>query len=216
MTSSTVLRSRFAARNCLPENQALKACSAQKCHGQLVVGIPNAHEFREEVRDRGAAAALMCTKHQPIWKGLAELKYQLPGHEVRALATRSIEYLDSAATYCWLPSAMSLDLASLPRSDGIQYRAGVHQVHASLLHVLVLELGRVAGRGNDAVADQLLDRCRAVLALVPRMMSHWQRLSASERQPLQYQALQRGQVELSRVLAEGRPSCCRTMSKYHS
>ena len=42
-----------------------------------------------------------------------------------------MEYLDSAATYCGVPLALSLDLASTIRDDGIQYRAGIHQVRAA-------------------------------------------------------------------------------------
>ena len=38
------------------------------------------------------------------------------------------EYLDSAASYNTVPMAMSLDLASKDRPDGIQYRVGLHQV----------------------------------------------------------------------------------------
>ena len=47
--------------------------------------------------------------------------------QIKAKATRNIDYLDSSATYCNIPLALSLDLSSDVRDDGIQYRAGLHQ-----------------------------------------------------------------------------------------
>ena len=53
--------------------------------------------------------------------------------QIRAKATRNMDYLDSAAMYCSVPVALSLDLASDVRDDGIQYRAGFHQVSPAFL-----------------------------------------------------------------------------------
>lgn len=60
--------------------------------------------------------------------------------QVRAKATRNMDYLDSAAMYCNIPLALSLDLASDVRDDGIQYRAGLHQASRfpSLHHIFGL------------------------------------------------------------------------------
>ena len=89
------------------------------------------HNFKEEVSRHGTAGALQNSRSQPpLCRGQASVQYQLPGHELRAAATRHMEYLDSAATYCTMPLALSLDLASSARSDGIQYKAGIHQVCA--------------------------------------------------------------------------------------
>lgn len=60
------------------------------------------------------------------------LKNPLLG-QVKAKATRNMDYLDSAATYCNVPLALSLDLASDARDDGIQYRAGLYKVYKRLL-----------------------------------------------------------------------------------
>ncbi len=46
---------------------------------------------------------------------------------MRAKAVRNMQYLDSAAAYSTVPLAVSLDLCSVVRGDGIQYRAGFHQ-----------------------------------------------------------------------------------------
>lgn len=51
--------------------------------------------------------------------------------QIKAKATRNMDYLDSAATYCNIPLALSLDLSSDVRDDGIQYRAGLHQASNS-------------------------------------------------------------------------------------
>ncbi|KAK9808249.1 hypothetical protein WJX73_003474 [Symbiochloris irregularis] len=58
------------------------------------------------------------------------LQQQLPGHQLNATVSHRGSYLDSAASECYVPLAMSLDLASNDRPDGIQYRAGLHQVSA--------------------------------------------------------------------------------------
>lgn len=47
----------------------------------------------------------------------------------------SQEYLDGAAEYCLVPLTLTLDVLSDDRSDGLQYRMGLHHVrHSQLQH----------------------------------------------------------------------------------
>ena len=56
------------------------------------------------------------------------LQQQLPGHTVRAVLARDCTYVDSAVSNTVVPLAMSFDVLSKDRPDGIQYRAGLHKV----------------------------------------------------------------------------------------
>lgn len=64
--------------------------------------------------------------HQSVLEEHSQ-QMQLPQSVVHVRSCRG-SYLDSAASECYVPLAMSLDLASNDRPDGIQYRAGLHQV----------------------------------------------------------------------------------------
>lgn len=59
------------------------------------------------------------------------LRAALPGHDVTASVGSNLDYVDSAGEYARVPLAMSLDLASQDRADGLQYKVGVHQVCAT-------------------------------------------------------------------------------------
>ena len=95
-----------------------------------VLEAPNAEDLRSEFKASSAEAKGRERKagRQPAVKSQAWAKYQLPGHDLVGSAAWNQEYLDSAASYNTVPMAMSLDLASKDRPDGIQYRAGLHQV----------------------------------------------------------------------------------------
>eukprot|EP00884_Botryococcus_braunii_P003685 jgi/Botrbrau1/13317/Bobra.0315s0015.1 len=59
------------------------------------------------------------------------LQHSMPGHELVATAAVNQEYVDSAMAYCAVPLAVSVDLASKDRPDGIQYRVGLHHASAT-------------------------------------------------------------------------------------
>ena len=95
-----------------------------------VLEAPNAHDLRDDIKHqvgRGIKRS-HAGKSKPAFKSQAWAKYQLPGHDVVGSTAWNQEYLDSAANYSTVPMAMSLDLASKDRPDGIQYRVGLHQV----------------------------------------------------------------------------------------
>lgn len=102
------------------------------CTLNALFEIPNLHEFREAAAADGMVAVL--DSGHPLCKGWAAAKWQLPKHELQAAVSRNLDHLDSAAAYCHLPLALSLDLCSQPREDGIQYRAGLHRVRQIVLH----------------------------------------------------------------------------------
>ena len=58
----------------------------------------------------------------------ATLRCALPGHDLTATAGYNLQYVDSAGDVSHVPLAVSLDLASHDRQDGLQYRVGLHQV----------------------------------------------------------------------------------------
>lgn len=62
-----------------------------------------------------------CTAH-------ATLRCALPGHDLSATAGYNLSYLDSTGDAAHVPLAVSLDLSSHDRQDGLQYRVGLHQV----------------------------------------------------------------------------------------
>lgn len=95
-----------------------------------VLEAPNAEDLRSEFKATSSEAKGRDRKagKQPAVKSQAWAKYQLPGHDLVGSAAWNQEYVDSAASYNTVPMAMSLDLASKDRPDGIQYRAGLHQV----------------------------------------------------------------------------------------
>lgn len=95
-----------------------------------VLEAPNAEDLRSEFKATSSEAKGRDRKagKQPAVKSQAWAKYQLPGHDLVGSAAWNQEHVDSAACYNTVPMAMSLDLASKDRPDGIQYRAGLHQV----------------------------------------------------------------------------------------
>lgn len=60
--------------------------------------------------------------------GHASLRCVLPGHDLTATAGYNLQYVDSTGDVSHVPLAVSLDLASHDRQDGLQYRVGLHQV----------------------------------------------------------------------------------------
>lgn len=60
----------------------------------------------------------------------AALRCAMPGHDLTATAGYNLQYVDSAGDVSHVPLAVSLDLASHDRADGLQYRVGLHQVGA--------------------------------------------------------------------------------------
>lgn len=58
----------------------------------------------------------------------ATLRCTLPGHDLTATAGYNLPYLDSGGDASHVPLAVSLDLSSHDRADGLQYRVGLHQV----------------------------------------------------------------------------------------
>lgn len=62
----------------------------------------------------------------------AALRSTLPGHDLTACLGHNLDYVDSSGEYARVPLATSVDLSSHDRSDGLQYRVGLHQVSAPL------------------------------------------------------------------------------------
>ena len=95
-----------------------------------VLEAPNAQDLRSEFQATSSGATEKGHKagRRPAVKSQAWAKYQLPGHDLVGSSAWNQEHLDSAASYNTVPMAMSLDLASKDRPDGIQYRVGLHQV----------------------------------------------------------------------------------------
>ena len=95
-----------------------------------VLEAPNAQDLRSEFQATSSKATGKGRKagRRPAVKSQAWARYQLPGHDLVGSSAWNQEYLDSAASYNTVPMAMSLDLASKDRPDGIQYRVGLHQV----------------------------------------------------------------------------------------
>jgi hypothetical protein len=60
------------------------------------------------------------------------LRLALPGHDLSATVGRNMDYVESSGDYARVPLAVSLDLSSLDRPDGLQYRLGLYQVTAPL------------------------------------------------------------------------------------
>lgn len=97
-----------------------------------VLEAPNAHDLCDTIKNKAAKGTKKrhAGRSKPALKSQAWAKYQLPGHDLIGSTAWNQEYLDSAANYSTVPMALSLDLASKDRPDGIQYRVGLHQVSA--------------------------------------------------------------------------------------
>ncbi|KAK9806896.1 hypothetical protein WJX72_006721 [[Myrmecia] bisecta] len=108
-----------------------------------VVEVPNVHNAWHRLRgrdphstsDQATTSAPGDTadssSQPPLTKGRVWAKHDTTHHELMASAAWGQEYLDSAASYCPVPLTLSMDVASKARADGMQYRAGVHQVYAA-------------------------------------------------------------------------------------
>jgi hypothetical protein len=59
----------------------------------------------------------------------------------------SQDYVDGKGLYTTVPLTLAVDLASLVRSDGLQYRVGLHHVAAREVHS---PSGHGAAAGSDA------------------------------------------------------------------
>ncbi|KAL3142995.1 hypothetical protein ABBQ38_003276 [Trebouxia sp. C0009 RCD-2024] len=121
-----------------------------------VLEAPNAEDLRSEFKATSSEAKGRDRKagKQPAVKSQAWAKYQLPGHDLVGSAAWNQEYVDSAASYNTVPMAMSLDLASKDRPDGIQYRAGLHQVSAAEVEGLQTGIPGEAGQRSTVSAGQ--------------------------------------------------------------
>ena len=86
-----------------------------------------AQRLRPASQDQAPAAPGPETQDPPV-SARVWLHQQLPGHAVRATLARDCEYVDAAANGCTIPQTASLDVCSMGRADGIQYRAGLHKV----------------------------------------------------------------------------------------
>ncbi|KAL0051417.1 hypothetical protein WJX82_007067 [Trebouxia sp. C0006] len=97
-----------------------------------VLEAPNAHDLCDSIENKAGKGTKKrhAGRSKPALKSQAWAKYQLPGHDLVGSTAWNQEYLDSAANYSTVPMALSLDLASKDRPDGIQYRVGLHQVSA--------------------------------------------------------------------------------------
>lgn len=97
-----------------------------------VLEAPNAHDLCDSIKNKAGKGTKKrhAGRSKSALKSQAWAKYQLPGHDLVASTAWNQEYLDSAANYSTVPMALSLDLASKDRPDGIQYRVGLHQVSA--------------------------------------------------------------------------------------
>ncbi|DBA99922.1 TPA: hypothetical protein ACH3X1_013804 [Trebouxia sp. C0004] len=97
-----------------------------------VLEAPNAHDLCDSIKAKAGKGTKKrhARGSKPALKSQAWAKYQLPGHDLVGSTAWNQEYLDSAANYSTVPMALSLDLASKDRPDGIQYRVGLHQVSA--------------------------------------------------------------------------------------
>lgn len=95
-----------------------------------VLEAPNARDLRSDIKRRSRKAMRKQSTEQSksAYKSQAWLKYHLPGHDVVGTAAWNQDQVDSAASYCTVPTTVSCDLASKDRPDGIQYRVGLHQV----------------------------------------------------------------------------------------
>ena len=81
----------------------------------------------------GASAAPASRPLPPVpelgpYTAHAALRCALPGHDLTATAGYNLAYVDSAGDASHVPLAVSLDLSSHDRADGLQYRVGLHQV----------------------------------------------------------------------------------------
>ena len=95
-----------------------------------VIEAPNAKDVHCGIKQKSRRALKRGSAEQSksAYKSQAWLKYHLPGHDVVGTAAWNQDYVDSAASYCTVPTTVSCDLASKDRPDGIQYRVGLHQV----------------------------------------------------------------------------------------
>lgn len=85
-------------------------------------GSPGAAGAASRAGGAGAPQPLEpCTAH-------ATLRCAMPGHDLTATAGYNLQYLDSSGDVAHVPLAVSLDLSSHDRADGLQYRVGLHQV----------------------------------------------------------------------------------------
>ena len=111
------------------------ASSSQRLEGSTAIGTPRdiSRDSESEV-NRNSRDDI-----RKIQKGIqdelaihASLRTSLPGHDLTATLGRNLDYVDSSGEYARVPLAASVDLSSHDRSDGLQYRVGLHQVSAPL------------------------------------------------------------------------------------
>jgi len=97
-----------------------KRQSLQGINSRKGVGIADVSNNSSPVTDEECCAA-----H-------GTLRLSLPGHDLSATVGRNMDYVESSGDYARVPLAVSLDLSSLDRPDGLQYRLGLYQVTAPL------------------------------------------------------------------------------------
>jgi hypothetical protein len=113
-----------------PSSNAKAHSSCRNGTLNWVLEAPNAHDLCDSIENKAGKGTKKrhAGRSKPALKSQAWAKYQLPGHDLVGSTAWNQEYLDSAANYSTVPMALSLDLASKDRPDGIQYRVGLHQV----------------------------------------------------------------------------------------
>ncbi|KAH7622361.1 hypothetical protein NADE_004948 [Nannochloris sp. 'desiccata'] len=101
------------------------------------------------------------------------LRLSLPGHDLSATVGRNMDYVESSGDYARVPLAVSLDLSSLDRPDGLQYRLGLYQVTAPLTEAQgkssstnpsTSGIGnRISTSNTGAMGVKRVKQCRTVL-----------------------------------------------------
>jgi hypothetical protein len=121
-------RTRIQLGNKLTFNGVVEAPDALLLRDTLYPPEGQQNQQSTVVAPTTAAAALdeeCCAAH-------GTLRLSLPGHDLSATVGRNMDYVESSGDYARVPFAVSLDLSSLDRPDGLQYRMGLYQVTAPL------------------------------------------------------------------------------------
>ena len=99
-----------------------------------VIEAPDALILRNAIQhrtpDTNANGHVVSHRIEDGFAAHAMLKASLPGHDLSAVVGHNMDYVESSGDYARVPLAIALDLSSLDRADGLQYRVGLHQVTA--------------------------------------------------------------------------------------
>ena len=128
------------ARRGLTLNSTVEATDLEKAADAIRARL-NSDHWRQPAAEPAA--------EQPLSSRVC-LQQQLPGHSVRVVLATDCTYVDSAASDMRVPLALSLDVLSKDRADGIQYRAGLHKVRLCVFcthcKLLLADSGLCVGR----------------------------------------------------------------------